>query len=365
MSAPTPTPDIAGDVLRALGDMDFTAWDDMISSAAPGISAGEIAQSAAEGTFRLDPLFAFERLGDMLLGAARQMLPFAAVILALAFISSIIERMRADFSGGQSADAAGSVCFLITALPVIGAFSGQLAACVEGIKRLTAFSETAMPALLGLLEATGGVASAQMLHPVSIAATGLIGTIIERFVISVVTVCAALAMVSGLNSPFKTAKLLATIKSVCIWTLTGALSVFAAIITIQGLGSAGLDGVSIRAVRYAIDKYVPVVGGFFKDTYGMLVGSAMIIRNALGVTGVIWMVLLCGAPLISLAAAIIVFKGCSAIIEPMGNERMSAMLGDFAGIFQLLFAVLASVAAICIILIAAVIACGSAAMGMM
>ena len=356
---------IATDVMDSLANMDFSAWDKMISEVIPGLSAAGVAKSAADGSLSLDPAALLEALASAALSGVRNLLPFAAVILALAFIGCILEQMQAEFSGGGTASAAGTLCFMITALPVIGYFSRQLAMCMESIRRLTGFSNAAMPSLLALLTATGGVTSAAMLKPAAIAATGLINTVIEGGVAALVSLCAAIAIVGGISSPIKTAKLLSAVKSICTWTLTAALSIFAAVITVQGLGSSATDGVSVRTVQYAIDNYIPVVGGFFKDTYGMLVGSALIIRSAVGVTGVIWIVLLCCSPLISLAVSIFLFKACAALIEPIGAARTSALLGDFAGIFSLLFAVVASVAAMCIILIGAVIACGNAAVGLM
>ncbi|MGI5900218.1 MAG: stage III sporulation protein AE [Christensenellales bacterium] len=356
---------IQQDVSRALSGIDFSSWDEMLRGVFPGISAESIAKGAADGSLNLSPSELFEALISMALSGLRQMLPFAAVILGLAFVGCILERMQANFSQGETAGAAGTLCFLLTALPVIGYFSQQLKLCMEGVRRLTAFSDAAMPSLLALLTATGGISSAAMLKPAAIAATGLINTIIEGMVTTLVSFCAALAVVGGLSSPIKTGKMLLAVKTICTWVLTAALSIFASVITVQGLGSSAMDGVSIRAVQYAIDNYVPVVGGFFKDSYGMLVGSALILRNAVGITGLIWIILLCCMPLLSLMVSIMLFKICAALIEPLGGERMAAMLSDFSGIFSLLFAVLASVAMMCIILIAAVIACGNTVMGLM
>ena len=359
-----PADSIAKDVAQSIANMDFSAWDSMIADIIPGISAADIARSAADGTLASNPAALLEALANAALLGIRQLLPFAAMILALAFIGCMLEQMRLNFPGGKTASSAQTLCFMVTAMPIVGYFSQQLGLCIDSIRRLTAFSNAAMPSLLALLTATGSVASAAMLKPAAIASTGLINTVIENGVTALVSLCAALAVIGGLNTTFKTSKLLSVVKSVCTWTLTAALSVFAAVITVQGLGASATDGVSVRTVRYAIDNYLPVVGGFFKDTYGMLVGSALIIRNAVGITGAVWIVLLCCSPLISLAVSILLFKVCAALIEPVGAERTVTMLGDFAEIFSLLFATLASVTAMCIILIGAVIACGNAAMGL-
>ncbi len=51
--------------------------------------------------------------------------------------------------------------------------------------------------------------------------------------------------------------------------------------------SASIDGVAIRAAKYAVDNFVPVVGGMFSDTMDTLVGCTLIVKNALGVAAVL------------------------------------------------------------------------------
>ena len=70
--------------------------------------------------------------------------------------------------------------------------------------------------------------------------------------------------------------------AVC-WLLGVSFTVFLGAMSLQGVTSASIDGVAIRAAKYAVDNFVPVVGGMFSDTMDTLVGCTLIVKNALGV----------------------------------------------------------------------------------
>ena len=50
-----------------------------------------------------------------------------------------------------------------------------------------------------------------------------------------------------------------------------------------GRSAAAVDGVSIRTAKYAMDNFIPIVGGMFADTVDTLVGCSLIVQNAVGV----------------------------------------------------------------------------------
>lgn len=53
---------------------------------------------------------------------------------------------------------------------------------------------------------------------------------------------------------------------------------FLGAMSLQGVTSASIDGVAIRAAKYAVDNFVPVVGGMFSDTMDTLVGCTLIVK---------------------------------------------------------------------------------------
>ena len=93
---------------------------------------------------------------------------------------------------------------------------------------------------------------------------------------------------------------------------------------------------AIRAAKYAVDNFVPVVGGMFSDTMDTLVGCTLIVKNALGVAS---MLALCGAlaaPLLRTLAAVFALKLSAALLEPIADAEIVRAIGDFSRTIVLL-----------------------------
>ena len=88
---------------------------------------------------------------------------------------------------------------------------------------------------------------------------------------------------------------------------------------------------AIRAAKYAVDNFVPIVGGMFSDTMDTLLGCTLIVKNALGVTAVLVLAGGIAAPMIRTFAAAAVLKLCSALLEPVAQTQVVEAIDDFAG----------------------------------
>lgn len=98
----------------------------------------------------------------------------------------------------------------------------------------------------------------------------------------------------------------------------------------QGVCSASIDGVAIRAAKYAVDNFVPVVGGMFSDTMDTLVGCTLIVKNALGVAAVLVLGAVILGPMIRTLAVVFVMKLSAALLEPVADAEVIGAIGDFS-----------------------------------
>jgi len=109
-----------------------------------------------------------------------------------------------------------------------------------------------------------------------------------------------------------------------------SFTVFLGAMSLQGVCSASIDGVAIRAAKYAVDNFVPIVGGMFSDTMDTLVGCTLIVKNALGVTCALVLLGSVFAPLIRSAAVVFVMKLSAALLEPVAQAEVIQAIGDFS-----------------------------------
>ena len=111
--------------------------------------------------------------------------------------------------------------------------------------------------------------------------------------------------------------------------ISAAFTIFIGILTIYGL-STKIDGITIRTAKFAVDKFVPVVGGFLSDAVDAVIGSSTILKNGIGIIGLIVIALIILAPLIKVAALLLVYKLIGAIIEPIASPNIVNFFTDIS-----------------------------------
>ena len=96
-------------------------------------------------------------------------------------------------------------------------------------------------------------------------------------------------------------------------------------------------------------------GKILGDGVDSILGCGVILKNAIGVIGVIIIAGICIIPIVKLIAFSIMYSITSAAIEPLADEKIANLLDEMSGVFKLLLAVVCSVSALFIIGITLVI----------
>ncbi|MGN1162506.1 MAG: hypothetical protein ACI4T2_01060, partial [Christensenellales bacterium] len=96
------------------------------------------------------------------------------------------------------------------------------------------------------------------------------------------------------------------------------------------------DGVSFRTAKYAIKSYVPVLGGYLSDGLDVILTSSMLVKNAVGVSGMILLFATILVPLVKICAFILCLKLTAAILEPVADSKIANFVGGVSKTMSML-----------------------------
>lgn len=246
-----------------------------------------------------------------------------------ALLSGLLMHLTAE--GDRLAPLSRGVCLVLVLTPAALAVLAELAHAKETIVAMTTRMEKLLPLLLTLLTAVGGNASSAFLHPMVAAASGSMVFLAREVILRLVTAHCAVTAVNRLSGGVHLSRLARLLRGAVCWLLGVSFTVFLGAMSLQGVCSASVDGVAIRAAKYAVDNFVPVVGGMFSDTMDTLVGCTLIVKNALGVTAALALVAAMAGPLARTLAVVFVFKFSAALLEPVADAQVVSAIGDFSG----------------------------------
>ncbi|MDL2206585.1 stage III sporulation protein AE [Eubacteriales bacterium OttesenSCG-928-N13] len=282
-----------------------------------------------------------------------------AMLLVPVILLSIVRQMIGEDQ--KKSAAAGYVCYLTTALALMQAFHQSAGSAMQLIERVGRWITELFPILSALMIACGAPATAAAYSPLMGLGAGLISGLISNLALAMCSIAAAVAISGSLTDRFSLSKLLGLLKFALYWMVGLGLTGFLGLVSFQNLLSQSQDSATMKAAKYAVGGLIPGVGGEIADTMNAVSGSAMLIKNATGITGLVALVMACLRPLLQLVVALLALKLCGALTEPLGSTPLQKLIERFSDVFSMLLVAAVAAVAVGITLVGAVLASGNAA----
>ena len=219
----------------------------------------------------------------------------------------------------------------------------------ESVQNLVGFMDCLIPILMTLVLTTGSIASASMLQPILLFIITFIGNFINSFILPLVLVSTALGIVSKISERVQVDRLSKFFKSSVVWILGVILTLFVGLVSLEGTLSSNVDGITAKTTKAAVSSFIPVVGKILGDAVDAVIGCSSILKNALGIIGVIVIIGICIAPIIKLTILMIIYYLGAAVCQPIADEKIIKLLEQMGDTFKTLLAILSSISVMLII----------------
>ena len=326
---------------RALSELDITQLTDWAEENHVELDVSTLLRALVGGEVDWDEHRIGQSVQSIVLDEIRSVMQLLAALVVPAFLHAVLVGIS-----GKAAGIAAFVCVLTVIGQLIGAYERSMVMASSAISLMTALSSRMYPLLSVLLVASGNPNAGEMFTPAASMAGALSSAVIGQWAIWLCSMTAVVTMAGQLSERMRLEGLAALMKRGFSIGLTALLSVFTAAVSIGGLLARGYDGASIQAVRFATSSLVPIIGGEVADSVSAMASSVALVKNALGVTGIILIGIVCIRPIAVLASVAFCTRLAAALIEPTGAGAMQKMIERMSGVFSML---MVSVMASCIV----------------
>lgn len=314
----------------------------------------------AEGGADFDMSDIFAMVMNSMLGGVKQSIPAIVQVVIIGLLFAVISHFKPSFGETGVSKAAQTAQFVIVGTITISVMTYAFGIGVNAITAMTAFTKELFPLLIALLTALGGITSASILSPATVFLTTGISIFFNDFILPLVLVLTVFTLVNSFSSTVKLSGFCSLIKSVIRWSVGICSTVFVGIVAIQGLLGSTFDGLSIKTAKYTIDKLVPVIGGLFSNSVDVLLSCSLLIKNAVGIAGMLIIAGIIIGPVFAILAHYFLFKLCAAVLEPAAGEKMGQFMQGAADVMLMLFAAVLASAVMFFITIGIIIGAGNA-----
>lgn len=260
---------------------------------------------------------------------AKSALGFLPALLSIVIIS-ILYGMLSNLNGGFLDKSVDKVvffaCYGAALVILLNEVISVINLTVLTAGRLKELMQAIFPVLLTLMTALGGATGAGLIKPLMVAAASFIVSFISAFIIPCFVASVVLAVAGNLSETVKLNRMSLFFKRLAEWSLGLVFGVFMTTLTAKGIVGRTADGVAVNAAKFALSGYVPILGSYVSDGFDVVMAGCILIKNAVGITGLLLMLSVVLLPVVKLAVFTLALKFASAATEPLGDSKMSDLL---------------------------------------
>lgn len=321
-------------------------------------SPGEVIRSIIQG----HPIFDFN---DIINAVSNQFMHeiYGSIILAvqlvvICIIIGLLKNLSDSFSEDTVSKLGVIVCSCCVMVLCLKSFMDIYQVCSDAVETMTVTMQALLPILVPLLITMGGFTSGGILNPFIVTAITIFNSILQRLIMPAIYLSCIFILVNSLTDRDYVKKLALLIRGVAVSVMGLAVTLFSGLTMVQGIVTKTADGMLAKTAKYSVDNFVPIVGGFAADSLDLILSCTTIIKNGIGIFGLIIILTLLIVPMIKILAVALVFKLSAVVIEPIGNKTISDCLNEVGNTVITLAIILFLVALMFIIFLSIIIGIG-------
>lgn len=320
----------ASDVLSAQSDaLDLDGLRDAAGDYLPEVDP-EVGLSLDDGLEAV-----LDTGSEQISGVLRKAVRSGVVLLTVVLLCALAEGLRDGTEAGQALDAvsmAGALAIMAVAVADAHSLIGLGRAALED---MAVFSKVLLPTVTAAAAAAGSPGSAVARQLATMLFSDLLITIITKLLIPLVYayLAASVAWAALGNGGLK--RMAGTLKWIVTTVLTTVLLAFVSYLTVSGAIAGSADALAVKAAKVGMSSLVPVVGGILSDAAETVLAGAGILKNAVGVFGMVVVLAMCVAPFLQLGIHYLTYKLTATLSATVSGGRTAELIDQIGGAFGL------------------------------
>lgn len=323
---------------QQLADMDLSGLESIMEEAAEqsngifsALTTEEIVDSFISGEALFDPDLLLGNIFDVLFLEVKAGIIMGVEIISVCAVMGLLNSISDSF-GNKAASSLGNVvcsCLIITLC--LKNFTLTYNTAMDAVEVMTQTMQLIIPLLIPFLISIGGFSSGGVLNPVIAGAVTGFNTVLQNIILPLVFISGTFILVNSLTEKPYLQQLAVFLRKTAVFCTGFIVTLFTGITAVQGIVTKTADGLLVNTARYSISNFVPIVGKFASDSVDMVLSCAALIKNSIGLLGIIIILCLLTGPVIKILSVAIIYKITAIIAEPITSRQVSSTLAEMGG----------------------------------
>lgn len=280
-----------------------------------------VARISAEGLVALDAETITKFVFDSFLYEMAMIRPMFLKMLIFTLLFSVIQNVLASKNKYIS-----RVSFLMIyaslMVLLIQSFTFVKDLAIDGIDTLLSFLNALIPTYAVTLVFSGNAVSGAMIYEMAFILVYLIESLMKRFLSPMIHLFILILCLNHLFEEDKLSKLAHFLETVIVFLLKTAFGMIAGLGMVQSLLSPVKDRIASHIALSGVSS-IPGVGAFMGSAGEVVLSCAMLIKNSVGVLGLVFLFFLAAVPVLKIGCFWLMYQLLAITLQPVSDARVT------------------------------------------
>ncbi|MHB1956272.1 MAG: stage III sporulation protein AE [Sulfobacillus sp.] len=266
------------------------------------------------------------------------------IIFVLSVLAAVLGRLTDSLGQGGIAEISRLAVLSALILVALHSFGVAIVMVTNLIGDLWHLMEAIIPLIVVLMAGSGAFASAGIFHPLMLLTVNVVAMLTRDWVLPLILFATIVELVGHWLPKFSLHYLGQLLRTTGLTLLGGLMTLFLGVMAVEGAAGSVADGVALRTGKFLANTFVPVVGKMFSDAMEAVLGSSLLLKNAVSMVGALTIIVIVAFPLLKLFVMMFLYRLGAAATEPLNVGGVSATLATMANALGWLLAITGAVA---------------------
>lgn len=269
--------------------------------------------------------------------AIKQAAGSAGTLMLICVLCSLAEIVAASVGSNKIPSYISLAGVLACSAVALGDADSFIGLGAQMIADVDEFSKVLLPSLSAAAAAGGQFTAAAAKYAAAAMFIDVLVTAADRVLLPLVYCYIAVTVAGAAVGGAAVKSAAALLKWLCKTILTVLMLAFVAYLGITGLMSGTADAVTTRVTKTLLSTTLPVVGGIVADASSAVITGAALVKNAVGVFGLMAVCAVCLGPFLRLGVNYLMYKlaaGLAAMSTDGAVTRLISGVGDAFGLMM-------------------------------
>lgn len=242
-------------------------------------------------------------------------------MLLIALMAALFSNFSNVFQNRQISEVSFYVLYLMMIALCLNSFQIVIDWVSGGVETLTGFMNVFCPVYFVAIAAAKGSVTATAFYNLVLLLIYLAELLISKFLLPAIHVYIMIRVLNHLSQEDYLSKFAELLEIVISWILKCFVAGIVGLNLVQGLINPAIDAVKRSTITRSAEA-IPGIGDALGGTAEVVLGTAVLIKNGIGMAGAIICFAICIVPIVQVMSIILIYKLSAAVIQPVSDKRI-------------------------------------------